>query len=216
MTRAEVIQNLPVFPLPGTVFFPGTLLPLHVFEPRYRQLTEAVLKGDGVMAIALIRGTGPRGQEEIHPVAGLGRVVHHDRLPDGRYHLLLQGTGRVILGEESPPQGLLYRRFLASMRHDLTSECEQTLHHECKTLRACYGELLSVCPDMRDALGDLPTRVKDPAALADIVCATAIENCKRRQEALAERSVVGRVRMASDALAEILLANVSGSGSCVH
>jgi Lon protease-like protein len=207
-----MIRSLPLFPLPGTVFFPGTLLPLHVFEPRYRQMTEAVLSGDQRMGIVLIKGAG----EEIHNVAGLGRVVHHEALPDGRFHILLQGMGRVRLAREIPMEDLLYRRADCQLLRDPEDEDPDLIHQECKTLRTCYAELLQVCPDVRDALSDLPTRIQDPGALADIVCATAIDNPSCRQEALEDLSVVGRLRRASDALAELLLANVSGKNSCVH
>ena len=209
---SRVISALPIFPLPGTVFFPGTLLPLHVFEPRYRQMTQAVLAGDQHMGIVLMKGAG----EEVHPVAGLGRVVHHEALPDGRFHILLQGMGRVHLQRELPMDGLLYRRADAQLLRDRVDEGMDVLEHEVKTLRTCYAELLQVFPEIREALSDLPSRIQDPGALADIVCATAIENPASRQEALEDVSVVGRLRRASGALAELLLANVGGNDTCFH
>ena len=206
MRAAGFYPALALFPLPGTVFFPGTLLPLHVFEPRYRQLTRHVLEGDGLMAVALINGP----DESIHDIAGLGRVVHSEALPDGRFHILLQGMGRVRIKNDVPGD-MLFRRAQAEMIYDGTSDAISDVDREVKTLRAVYAELLGVCPEIRDALGDLPNRIKEPSALADIVCATAIEHPPARQSALEDTSITSRLRRASDALAGLLLANVEKS-----
>ena len=199
--RPGYYPALALFPLPGTVFFPGTLLPLHIFEPRYRQMTQSVIEGDGLMAVALVNGP----EESVHNVAGLGRVVHHEALADGRFHILLQGMGRVSLGSEVSGD-MLYRRKNATLIHDILGE-SSLLEREMKTLRAVYAQLLGVCPEIRDALGDLPTRIQEPSALADIVCATAIEHPPARQDALEDANVISRLKRASDALAGMLLAN---------
>ena len=95
---ASALTELPLFPLPGVVFFPHTLLPLHVFEARYRQLTEHVLQGHKHIAVVPIcaeRQDAPVGG--VARVAGVGRIVRQERLPDGRFHLLLQGVARAEL-----------------------------------------------------------------------------------------------------------------------
>ena len=70
----RALEALPIFPLPGTVFFPHTLLPLHVFEPRYRQLTEDVLASHN--HIAVVRADDARAHADVPGVArvaGIGR-----------------------------------------------------------------------------------------------------------------------------------------------
>jgi Lon protease-like protein len=93
-----------LFPLPNVVLFPHVILPLHIFEPRYRQLTEDALDGDGLMTIVQ---ACPTGQDlpwiepvPIEDVACVGKIVQHDRLPDGRFNLLLLGCRRVRLKQE--------------------------------------------------------------------------------------------------------------------
>lgn len=96
------LAELPIFPLPQTVLFPGALLRLHVFEPRYRAMTRDCLAGNRAMAIARIRDDARRdgkGLPAIEQVAGLGVIIEHTELPDGRYHLLLLGRERVRLDE---------------------------------------------------------------------------------------------------------------------
>lgn len=101
-TPGSVIEELALFPLPQVVFFPETLLPLHVFEARYRSMTERVLAGSKQMAVVLV--THPRrldgnGHPPIASVATVGEVVRQQRLPDGRYNLVLEGKARVLLEE---------------------------------------------------------------------------------------------------------------------
>ena len=60
-------REVPVFPLPETVLFPGSLLPLHVFEPRYRQLVDDLRDGDGLLAIGLLDRCDPSEYEQAPP-----------------------------------------------------------------------------------------------------------------------------------------------------
>jgi Lon protease-like protein len=92
-----------LFPLPGLVFFPRVMQPLHIFEPRYRQMTADALATDRLIAMALPRPGWEEdydGRPPLHPVACLGRITTSQLLPDGRYNLLLHGLGRVRIVEE--------------------------------------------------------------------------------------------------------------------
>jgi Lon protease-like protein len=87
--------TLPMFPL-GTVLFPYALLPLHVFEPRYRLMTRHVLDGDGEFGVVLIeRGSEVGGGDTRFDVATVARVVQAGEMPDGRYALTTVGMRRV-------------------------------------------------------------------------------------------------------------------------
>ncbi len=93
---------VPIFPLPNVVLFPHMLLPLHIFEPRYRSMVRDVLSGGGPIVMALLRPgweTQYEGRPPIFPVGGLGRILHHTELPDGRFHVMLVGETRVRLTE---------------------------------------------------------------------------------------------------------------------
>ena len=96
-------MTAPIFPLPHVVFFPHTLLPLHIFEPRYRSMVQAAIRAEGRIAIVLAREVRPPSTwPSIHPLGTLGRIEFVERLPDGRYHLLLRGLVRVDVGELDP------------------------------------------------------------------------------------------------------------------
>ena len=95
-------RQIPVFPLPDVVFFPGTVLPLHVFESRYRAMVKDALAADGAIAVALLRpGWEERyaGNPEYFPVATAGRMEEIETTHDGRYYFKLVGSVRVRLGE---------------------------------------------------------------------------------------------------------------------
>lgn len=92
----------PIFPLPGFFLYPGTVVPLHIFEQRYREMIEDLLDGPG----RLVMGTVVDGHENelpgappVYPIAGLGEIGRHERLPDGRFNLLLVGLARVRVHE---------------------------------------------------------------------------------------------------------------------
>jgi Lon protease-like protein len=84
-----------MFPL-GTVLFPHALLPLRVFEPRYRLMTERVLRGDGEFGVVLIeRGSEVGGGDTRFDTGTLARIVRSQRLPDGGYLLATVGIRRI-------------------------------------------------------------------------------------------------------------------------
>lgn len=105
MPRPEVLAALPVFPLPNAVLLPGMVLPLNVFEPRYLALVDHVLEGGRHIGIPLLRpgfDDQYEGHPPIEPVFGIGRLVSHQRLPDGRRFIRLEGLGRVRSTGELP------------------------------------------------------------------------------------------------------------------
>jgi Lon protease-like protein len=92
-----------LFPLPNLVLFPHVIQPLHVFEPRYRQLAADALAGDRLLSVVLLRPgweADYEGRPPIHRVACLGKVVADQRLDDGRYNLLVRGLGRIRILDE--------------------------------------------------------------------------------------------------------------------
>jgi Lon protease-like protein len=101
-----------LFPLRGVVHFPHVLLPLHIFEPRYRQMTEHALASDQRIVIIQPRPsleTSYPDRPPLHQVGCLGRIVRHERLPDGRFNFLLLGVRRIRIARELAV-GTLYRQ----------------------------------------------------------------------------------------------------------
>ncbi|MBI3784567.1 MAG: LON peptidase substrate-binding domain-containing protein [Deltaproteobacteria bacterium] len=87
-------SKIPVFALPNVVLFPGVPLPLHIFEPRYRDMVADALAGDNVVGMTLLRGNWQsdyEGRPSIFEIGCAGKIVSADKLPDGRFNILLQG-----------------------------------------------------------------------------------------------------------------------------
>jgi Lon protease-like protein len=94
-----------LFPLPNLVFFPQVVQPLHIFEPRYREMIADSLAADRLISLVLLQPGWEKQYDEnppIHSVACLGRIIADQLLPDGRYNLLLRGLSRVRIVEELP------------------------------------------------------------------------------------------------------------------
>jgi Lon protease-like protein len=92
-----------LFPLPDLVLFPHALQALHIFEPRYRQMTASALAGDRLIAVVLLRPgweANYLGRPPLFRVACIGRITSNKKLPDGRYNLRLQGLARVRIVRE--------------------------------------------------------------------------------------------------------------------
>lgn len=161
---------LPVFPLPEVVLFPRALLPLHVFEPRYRALAADALLGARVIAVALLKpgyeSLYHTSRAPLYPVVGVGRIVEWSCAQNGTYDLLLGGEARARLIEELP--GRPYRlgrieliepschgdeRSVRKLRQGLRRELAGILEDEAEARRR-YLALIESEPDL-GALSDM-------------------------------------------------------------
>src|SRR5689334_22464452 len=118
------LNELPIFPLPNCVLLPGGLLPLHVFEPRYRDMTRDCLAGHHLMAVARLRPGFEQtyyGRPPVYDRCGVGRIICSEELPDGRFALLLRGVARVEIERELPADRT-YRQVAARLLAD--SSCD--------------------------------------------------------------------------------------------
>ncbi len=140
--------TLAMFPL-GTVLLPGGVLPLHVFEPRYRMMVRAVLGGDGELGIVLIeRGHEVGGGDTRFPVACLARVAQAQELPDGRFAIAVVGLEPVDVIEWLPddpyPMARVARRVVPAIDPDLRARArdalEAKLHELVDALGAAHGD----------------------------------------------------------------------------
>src|SRR5512135_1984732 len=92
--ESSELLSVPLFPLPNVVLFPRAVLPLHIFEQRYKVMTADALAGRRMVAMAVLRPGWERDyyhKPAIHPVVCVGRILSSEQLPDGNYNFLLQG-----------------------------------------------------------------------------------------------------------------------------
>src|SRR5262245_52716493 len=106
-----MIDLLPIFPLPNVVLFPNVFLPLHIFEARYREMVADALASDRMIGMALLRPGWERdyeGRPPVYPIGCSGLITHVERLPDGRYNIVLRGLERFRIAAEDDAKP--YRR----------------------------------------------------------------------------------------------------------
>ena len=102
---------LPLFPLPNVVLFPNVFLPLHIFEPRYREMVADAVNSDRMIGMVLLRPGWERdyeGRPPVYTVGCSGVLTHVERMSDGRYNLVLRGLERFRIAEEDHDRS--YRR----------------------------------------------------------------------------------------------------------
>ena len=97
MDRGSIIR-IPIFPLPGAILFPGLQLPLHIFEPRYRELVGSALAKDRL--IGMIQPQQSKDGAPLYDIGCLGRIGDVEALEDGRYNIVLDGETRFRLVRE--------------------------------------------------------------------------------------------------------------------
>jgi uncharacterized protein len=95
--------EIPIFPLPNVVLFPAALLPLHIFEPRYRAMVNDALDGERLVGMVMLCPgweTKYEGAPPVYPVGCAGFITHAERLPDGRYNIVLRGLEKFRIVHE--------------------------------------------------------------------------------------------------------------------
>ncbi len=206
--------ELPVFPLPDVVFFPDTVLPLHVFEPRYRRMIADCLAGDRRLAVVMLRPGWERdyyGRPPVYEVAGVGEIIQSETLADGRYNVLLDGQMRIRIEAELPAD-TPYRMVRARRLADVLDETDAaSLGERLLTLRAAHAKLLEALGQSHaDLVGRLTVAGARPGAVVDRIVSAVVPDAAVRQGILEAVSVSERLDLATTAVLD-LLTLVAGS-----
>ena len=88
------LLRVPIFPLPGAILFPRAQLPLHIFEPRYREMVREAIDGSGRIGMIQPQRIDDDNRAPVYPVGCLGDIVGVEELDDGRFNIVLLGTER--------------------------------------------------------------------------------------------------------------------------
>jgi uncharacterized protein len=196
---------VPIFPLPDVVLFPATLLPLHIFEARYRAMVTDCLARDKRLAVVGLRPGYEavyHGKPPVFEVAGAGEIIRWARLATGRFNILLRGDCRIRIEREMPAD-TLYRMAAATPLADHGAEQPEVgdlaaaLREQCRRLLAAIGRPAS---DMEQAL-DTGT---PPGVLSDQVAAALLREPAERQALLEELDVRRRLERLGARLHELL------------
>jgi Lon protease-like protein len=195
---AIALQRVPMFPLPGVVLLPHALLPLHIFEERYRAMTRDVLKGSRFIVVSLIAPGESQTAEKpaVQRIAGVGEIMMAHELPDGRFNLVLRGRARIRVDEELATLRP-YREVAATVLPDLPALDTEELRDADQSLRALVGQLADAIPEGGDILRQVVAAQDTPAELVDVLTAQLVYDPVTRQRLLETREVMRRIERVS-------------------
>lgn len=186
-----------LFPLPGAVLFPQVVQPLHIFEPRYKELMEDALAGDRLIAMALLEPgweADYEGRPAVAPMACLGKIITHQQLDDGRFNLLLAGVSRIKIVRELPATRP-FRLAEAKLAPDVYTQggaAERPLLT--KHLHGMFEQLLASKPQAREAFHSLLAESIPLGTLADLMAYALDAPLELKRKMLCEPDVEVRVK----------------------
>lgn len=196
-------EQVPVMPLPGALLFPRALLPLYIFEQRYREMLDYALNHHRMFSVALVKPpqTEWKSMDDFYHVAGVGLIRACVGRNDGTSNLILQGLERVQLIEfkQKTP-------FPIATIEPLDSEVSSSVETE-----ALASKVLELYSKLRSKGRQLPKKVdrylsdlNDMEMLADLMASTFINDPARRQQVLEELVLNQRLRLVIQYLREEL------------
>ncbi|MEZ4460468.1 MAG: LON peptidase substrate-binding domain-containing protein [bacterium] len=202
---AQYMGEIPMFPLPQIVFFPHTILPLHIFEPRYRQMIRDMRDQGLPIVMGNVKPgqvVDAQGRPEVFPVAGVGFMTKCEELPDGRFLVELDGLARVEILEEHDTQKL-YRLVKVALRPDEDDDPTQA-QERLETLQVLVMSLGQQNERVGGYLQQLLRKAPTPSAAADSIAAAIVSDPSVRQSLLEETSVLKRLDVVVSRMAELL------------
>ena len=196
--------SLPIFPLPDLAFFPRTMLPLHIFEARYRAMITDCLSRDRRLAVVGLRPgyeAAYEGRPAVYPVMGVGRIVQWERMATGRYNLLLQGECRARIDRELPAD-TLYRMVTATPLEDEGADAPAVAPLTSR-VRSAAARILATVGRSGEELQQSLDALTEPGRLCDQIASTLIPSPATRQALLEELHVERRLERLAVALDDL-------------
>lgn len=189
-------RPIPLFPLEQVVLMPQQVLPLHIFEDRYRQMVEDALDGSGQFAMAVFRGSRWKqeyhGRPPIRPAVCVGQIASHEKLADGRFNLLVQGVCRARIVQEMPAEDdKLYREAMLEPVGVGPAEDADETEHRLTPLRAHVQASLAEGPlhhlRSADRMLELTQNAHVPTTvLMELLAASVVDDAAVRYQLLEE------------------------------
>ncbi len=188
----EIPREVPVMTLSQTVLFPQAMMPLFIFEPRYREMLSTVLEEDRIFAVAALdeRDEDAEVLETPYSIAGVGVVRACKQNPDGTSNLILQGLARVEFENfvcEEP-----YRRARIQKLMSESDGSEETLGSIQPTLLALVQIQMRLGAEIPQEVLQFLSNIKEPESVLDLAIYTLCPSGSFKQELLETRGILAR------------------------
>lgn len=199
------LERLPIFPLPEAWVFPGALLPLHIFEPRYvAMLRHCMTAGDQALGIACLKPGFERDYEDrppVRPLLGAGTIIAARETPQHTWNIIVRGSDRLEIIEEYS-NDLPFREIRARR---LPAPAPMTNERLYRRLRLLVARVAVEAPPAREALDLVLDQAKDPGTLVNLLGAHIIEDPRARRMLFEAGAVDDQLEVAADAIGRLLL-----------
>lgn len=192
---ANELIEIPLFPL-GLVLFPGMVQPLHIFEPRYREMTKRCLDSAGMFGITLALPESVFHHEVPARVGSMARILDYHRLPDGRYNLLAVGARRFEIVETMRDQSYL-RGLVRPLPEEIGAGPVATLTDDARRLLDDYLAVVLSDSEDDDKCIAIPD---DPIELSYFIAVLLPCEDSAKQELLEAPTAVARLALELDFL----------------
>jgi Lon protease-like protein len=205
------LSAVPLFPLPSVVLFPRAVLPLHIFEDRYRAMTADALDSDRVIAMALLKRGWEKsyyGRPAIEPVVCVGRIVSHEKLSDGKYNFLVEGVMRARIVQELSV-GVSYR-VAGLTKIEQIPASESSLEPQRQTLIGLFTKTPLARTGVGQQFGQMFANGWPTAEICDLAAFTFLDDVTTKQSLLAQPDVRQRVNDVVETLQKIAQALPKG------
>jgi Lon protease-like protein len=202
--EAHRLRAVPLFPLPNVVLFPRAVLPLHIFEERYKTMTAQALDSDGLIAMALLKSGWERdyySKPGIESVVCVGRILTHERLPDGKYNFLLEGQTRAKVVQELAIDMPFRVAELEPLVETRTMEIDLVTQRQ--RLATIFSDRLPQSMALVKQFRQMLTSPMSTADVADLIAFNLLEDVPEKQRLLAETNVTYRVNRVISALEKL-------------
>jgi Lon protease-like protein len=206
-------RPMPVFPLADTVLLPHIILPLHIFEPRYRRMVQDALDSFGLVAMGLFKEAVSEeeyasGRPALRPYVCVGHIRQYEELEDGRYVMLLQGLCRARILSEAEWQP--YRKFRV-LPVDLAPPDEDALAPVRRRMKVLVGDPVMESRKNLMFMREQWDEQTSTSAMIDMAISTTCEEVEQRYRMLAEPSALKRAEWVLHRLQELRLKLIAES-----
>jgi Lon protease-like protein len=192
----ERFSAVPLFPLPNVVLFPRAVLPLHIFEERYRAMTSDVINGlaEPFIAMALLKSGWERdyySKPAIEQVVCIGKMLTHEKLPDGKFNFLLQGVARAKIVREIGSDRMYRIADLERLEESPLMEIDLSEHRQ--RLVEIFSDRLPATISLVKQFRQMLSSTLPTADIADLIAFNMLDNVHLKQSLLEETNVKHRV-----------------------
>jgi Lon protease-like protein len=192
--EAHRLRAVSLFPLPNVVLFPRAVLPLHIFEERYKAMTADALEDNGQIAMALLKPGWERDyytKPAVEQIVCVGRILTHERQSDGKYNFLLEGQTRARIVKELEVDAPFRIAELEPLIETPTMEIDLITQRQ--RLADIFADRLPSSMGLVKQFRQMLTSPMPTADVADLIAFNLLEDINEKQRLLAETNVIHRV-----------------------